>query len=136
MILKHELIHYKRRDLWYKLLVLAATALHWFNPIVRLMAKAINTQCELSCDSLVIQYTNLEWKKQYCETIIKSAKKQMKFTTAISSYFLGGKNIMKNRILSIMDVKRKKSGLALICIAVILMAGKGNKGWKLTFQLN
>jgi len=87
MILKHELIHYKRRDLWYKLLVLAATALHWFNPIVRLMAKAINTQCELSCDSLVIQYTNLEWKKQYCETIIKSAKKQMKFTTAISSYF-------------------------------------------------
>lgn len=47
-ILKHELIHYRRGDLWYKCLVLAATAVHWFNPIVYMMAKAIDIQCELS----------------------------------------------------------------------------------------
>ena len=34
LILKHELVHYKRRDLWYKGLVLAANAIHWFNPAV------------------------------------------------------------------------------------------------------
>lgn len=54
LILKHELIHFKRHDLWYKALILEATALHWFNPVVYLMAKAAAVQCEISCDALVL----------------------------------------------------------------------------------
>ena len=34
LILKHELVHFKRHDLWYKMLVLAAEILHWFNPVI------------------------------------------------------------------------------------------------------
>ena len=37
-VLRHELIHTRRRDLWYKLLLLLARALHWFNPLVHGMA--------------------------------------------------------------------------------------------------
>ena len=33
VVLTHELNHYKRHDLWYKLLLLAARCVHWFNPL-------------------------------------------------------------------------------------------------------
>ena len=29
MIFRHELIHWRRKDLWYKLLLLAARSIHW-----------------------------------------------------------------------------------------------------------
>ena len=35
-ILAHELTHFRRKDLWKKLLVLMVRCIHWFNPIVYL----------------------------------------------------------------------------------------------------
>ena len=54
-ILKHELVHHKRKDVLYKVLVLIAIAMHWFNPVVYLMAKWINLLCEMSCDVEVVR---------------------------------------------------------------------------------
>lgn len=34
VIFKHELTHFKRRDLWVKSLMFVANAIHWFNPAV------------------------------------------------------------------------------------------------------
>lgn len=124
-ILKHELVHYKRKDLWYKCLLLAATAMHWFNPAVYLMAKAINIQCELSCDTEVIQSSNINTRYRYCETIIGLLKTQSKLKTALSTNFYGGKNYMKSRISSIMDTRRKKVGLTVICAVLIMTLGIG-----------
>lgn len=42
LILKHELIHLKQKDLWKKVLLSAAQTIHWFNPFVWLM----NNQAE------------------------------------------------------------------------------------------
>jgi beta-lactamase regulating signal transducer with metallopeptidase domain len=37
-ILMHELVHCKRKDLYYKFLILIAISMHWFNPIAYLIA--------------------------------------------------------------------------------------------------
>lgn len=55
-ILKHELVHYKRRDLWYKSLVLIAVAVHWFNPIVHLMANAAGTAAQDQVEAAPFAY--------------------------------------------------------------------------------
>ena len=125
LILKHELIHFQRRDLWYKALILAATTLHWFNPVVYLMAKATAVQCEISCDALVLQGADFQQRKQYGETIIGVVRNGAKLRTVLSTNFYGGKKGMKTRISSIMDTKRKKAGVAIICIALagIMMTG-------------
>ncbi len=125
LILKHELIHFKRHDLWYKALILAATALHWFNPAVYLMAKAAAVQCEISCDVLVLQGADFQQRKQYGETIIGVVRNGAKLRTALSTNFYGGKKGMKTRISSIMDTKRKKAGVAIFCMALvgIIMTG-------------
>lgn len=124
-ILKHELVHYKRKDLWYKYLLLLATALHWFNPVVYLMVKVVNVQCELSCDAEVVRNFNMNTRYQYCETIAGLLESQSKMKTALSANFYGGKNSMKNRFLSILDTRKKKVGLFIICATLIITAGVG-----------
>lgn len=122
-ILKHELVHYKRKDLWYRYLLLFATALHWFNPVIYLMIKVVNAQCELSCDAEVVRNSNKNTRYQYCETIAGLLENQSKIKTALSTNFYGGKNGMKNRFLSIMDTRKKRVGLFIICATLIITAG-------------
>ncbi|NEU31351.1 M56 family metallopeptidase [bacterium LRH843] len=119
-ILAHELVHYKRKDIWYKNLVLLATAIHWFNPVVYLMSRSIALQCELSCDLEVVKNSQEDKRQQYCETIIGVIRQQSRLKTALSTHFYGGKETMKNRILSIMDTRKKKSGIALIFGILVL----------------
>ena len=124
-ILKHELIHYKRKDLWYKSLVMIATAIHWFNPIVYFMARAIDVQCELSCDEEVVRNTDANIRQFYSETIIGVIRYQSKLKTALSTNFYGGKKGMKKRIFSIMDTRKKKAGVAVLCGVLMFTLGTG-----------
>ena len=124
-ILKHELVHFKQKDLWYKALVLVATAVHWFNPLVYLMARAIGVQCELSCDERVVRGTGADTRQYYSQTIIGVVRYQSKLKTALSTNFYGGKKGMKTRIFSIMDMSKKKAGAAVLCSALILTLGTG-----------
>ena len=125
LILKHELIHFKRHDLWYKALTLIATAIHWFNPIVYFMAKETALQCEISCDALVLQDADFQKRKQYGETIIGVVRNGVKLQTALSTNFYGGERGMKNRIISIMDTKKKKGGIIILCVVLIAIIGTG-----------
>ena len=125
LILKHELVHYKRKDLLYKYLVLTATALHWFNPIVYLMAKAVNALCETSCDAEVLRSADVETRQFYGETIIGVVKYQSKLKTALSTNFYGGKKGMKKRIASIMDTRKKGAGIIITCLVLMLAIGTG-----------
>jgi beta-lactamase regulating signal transducer with metallopeptidase domain len=124
-VLKHELVHHKRKDLLYKYLVLAATAIHWFNPVVYVMAKEIATLCEMSCDAEVVRSTDADIRQLYSEAIIGVVKYQSKLETALSTHFSGGKNGMKNRISSIMDTSTKKTGIAIVCMILAITLGTG-----------
>jgi len=122
-ILKHELVHFKRKDLLYKLLLLAATAVHWFNPIVYLSVKAINILCETSCDTEVVRDVDADTRQIYSKAIIGVVKYQSKLKTALSTNFYGGKKGMKNRISSIMDTRMKKAGILISCVILTLAMG-------------
>jgi len=124
-IFKHELVHHRRMDLLYKYLVLAAAAVHWFNPIVWLMARAIDVSCEMSCDAEVMRNADTDARRHYAETIIDVVKCQSKLKTALSTNFYGGKKSMKRRIFSIMDSGKKKSGIAIVLCAFVLTMGIG-----------
>lgn len=108
LILKHELTHYKRRDLWYKAMILTATVLHWFNPVAYFMARAASVQCEISCDALVLRNADMQTRKQYGKTIIAVVRNGRTHQTALSTNFYGGKRGMKNRIASMLDSNIKK----------------------------
>ena len=88
VILKHELTHYKRCDIWYKLLLVIANSVHWFNPLVYLMVRQANRDLEYSCDDVVVKNSDMNYRKGYSMAILKAM--QSGETTTLSTYLNGG----------------------------------------------
>ena len=119
-ILKHELVHFKRGDVYLKLLFVTANAVHWFNPIIWIMQKEAVIDMELSCDERVTQGTSFELRKAYTETLLSMLHKQCVRKTVLSTQFYGGKKIMKKRFKNILIRNRKKNGISTLICAVVL----------------
>ena len=68
-ILRHEAAHYRRRDVWFKLMFVAASAIHWFNPVVWLLKRQAGLDMELACDEEVIRGESAEMRAAYTETL-------------------------------------------------------------------
>ncbi len=119
-ILKHELVHLKRGDVYLKLLFVTANAVHWFNPIIWIMQKEAVVDMELSCDERVTQGTSFELRKAYTETLLSMLHKQCVRKTVLSTQFYGGAKIMKKRFKNILIRNRKKNGISILICAVAL----------------
>ncbi len=124
-ILKHELVHLKRRDLQSKLLFMAAGALHWFNPLVHLMRKEAVVDMELACDERVVQGADLAVRKMYTETLLSTLHKGYEKSTTLSTGFYGGKKVMKKRFQNILRKTGKRSGKYIFVCAALLTLSAG-----------
>lgn len=121
MILRHELIHVKRRDILYKILILLARAVHWFNPLVHLMAIEANKDIELSCDAAVVENQNVDYRKNYSEAILSVIHKGNTTKAVFSTYFGGGKKMLKKRFASLFDLRRKRKGIISLMMVVLIL---------------
>lgn len=119
-ILLHELVHYKRRDLLVRLLMLLTIAIHWFNPAVYLLARLVTAQCEIACDEAVVRNQDMEGRHQYAMTIISVARCHARGYTLLTTYFYGGKNTMKKRINSVYEPAKTKTGALLMAVLLML----------------
>ena len=68
----HELIHCRRRDMFYKWLVQITVCLHWFNPLVYLMSREVTRACEFSCDEAVLAKMGCDHAKDYGKTLLEA----------------------------------------------------------------
>ena len=66
---RHELVHFQRKDLLYKWLVQLIVCVHWFNPLVWAMYILANRDIELSCDEAVIRLFGEDTKAAYARTL-------------------------------------------------------------------
>lgn len=118
-IIKHELVHYKRNDTLYKLLLLFVRAIHWFNPFVWFMVREASREIEMYCDDTVVREQNLSYRKKYCETILSAMKNTRHL--ALSTNLSGGKNFMKQRFKSILNMNKKRNGAIPFCTVLLLL---------------
>ena len=123
-IFRHELTHYKRGDLWLKLLLTAAKTVHWFNPLVYLMARFAQEDIELACDDAVVRGMDSVQRRAYGETILRSAVAQVK-KRALVSCFTGDKETLMRRFEGLFDKRAKKRGVALVVAAAVLIGTLG-----------
>jgi beta-lactamase regulating signal transducer with metallopeptidase domain len=121
VILKHELVHIKRNDLWFKLLLIFANALHWFNPFIYVMAREANKDIEISCDEEVLKGADLTLRKRYSERILELMQGNHHQEAPVSTNFYGGKGMMKSRIRHIFDERVKKKGVLSFLIILFLV---------------
>ena len=125
LVLCHEAMHAKRRDILQKALLLIGTALHWFNPLVWVLARMQAYYCEAACDEAVLRGRNTQERQYYAETILAVIRRQLGPRTALSTSFYGGKKAMKNRILAILSLRHKRLGALLIALALLLTCTAG-----------
>ena len=124
-ILKHELVHLKRGDVYLKLLFVTANAVHWFNPLIWMMQKEAVVDMELSCDERVIQGTSYELRKAYTETLLSMIHRRCARRTILTTQFYGGKKIMKKRFRNILKQNGKRNGVFILICAVLVTISFG-----------
>lgn len=122
----HELIHYKRKDMFYKWLVQITICLHWFNPLVWLMGWEINRACEFSCDEAVLRTLGEEERRAYGDTLFRAMGEGGSFKEFPVSVTLNeSAELLKERLRAIMDFKKRSRLAATVSIvsAVAMMMG-------------
>ena len=115
-IFRHELIHYKRKDILYQLITLIFISLNWYNPFAYIMARAIEIDGETACDEKVIKGKAYETRVFYGEMLIKFLKTQNQKKSYMTTTFFGGKKGMKKRLTLIASKKIRKKGTAAMAV--------------------
>lgn len=123
MILSHEMAHYQRKDVWYKLLLIAANAMHWFNPLVYVMTRFANRDLEFSCDDMVTKNRDMTFRKTYSKTILQAVQNER--ASSLSTCFKGGKKEMKQRFANILSKNKKKTGAFLLAVVLLAVGAIG-----------
>lgn len=124
-IFRHELTHYKHGDLWLKLLLLAARCLHWFNPLVHLIARFAQEDIEAACDDAVVRGHDGAYRRAYGETILRSAIAQAQKRKALVFCFGDDKKTLMRRFEGLFDKSVKKRGVALVVMIALLVGSLG-----------
>ena len=122
LIFKHELTHYKHRDVLINLLGIFAKSLHWFNPVVRFACRETQEAGEMYCDYDVLSCRDTEYRTFYGETILTMIDRSKKTPIALTTCFYSDKFNLKRRIVGIMDSRLPKKFLsAAFVVAVPLL---------------
>ena len=118
-ILLHEYTHIWRFDTLAKLLLVIALCVHWFNPFVWLMYILANRDIELSCDEAVVRNTAVgkDTKSDYASTLITLAERKRMLSLGVNF----SKNVMKERIRSIMKIKKQSASRIIAAVILISM---------------
>ena len=123
---QHELIHYRRRDMFYKWLVQTVVCLHWFNPLVHLMSREIDKACEFSCDEALVAGLDYCGAQDYGKTLLDAMAKSGHYKESLASVTLSeNKELLKERLSAIMNFKKKSKVIAGITflLTIFLTAG-------------
>lgn len=124
-ILLHELMHYKRKDLYFNLICWIMLLLHWFNPLVWIAVKKLKTYREYACDSCVLQIFGEEKNLDYGMTIVNLSKIVTNKRGIQFGLSFERNNVIKERIEMIRDFKNDSFKIsakgALACLAMSIV---------------
>lgn len=122
-ILRHELCHLKRRDMLLKLVLLAANAMHWFNPVVYLMLRQADEDIELACDSAATDGLELPERAAYSRTLLAAVQSSVRALPA-TTCFGGTVERLKRRITNVLGAQKKRGlGVVALVLALTLTVG-------------
>lgn len=122
-ILRHELCHLKRRDMLLKLVLLAANAMHWFNPVVYLMLRQADEDIELACDSAATDGLDRAERAAYSRTLLAAVQSSVRALPA-TTCFGGTVERLKRRITNVLGAQKKRGlGIVALVLALTLTAG-------------
>ena len=115
-VLAHEAVHVRRGDNLWKIVMMVAVCIHWFNPLVWIMYVLFTRDMELSCDEKVLSRFGEGAKREYARALVGLAEKQYRASLFAQGF---GKSAIKERIEAIMKFK-KATALSAACAVLLL----------------
>ena len=124
-ILSHEMAHLRHGDLWHQWLVLLAKCVHWFNPMVYIVAHEWQRACEIACDHTAVKHLDAQGAAEYLRTVLRLASMKSGRVHLLATGMTGSGRLLKTRFLM---VKRRKKfstrrKVTASILAVILAMG-------------
>ncbi|MBR5872968.1 MAG: M56 family metallopeptidase, partial [Oscillospiraceae bacterium] len=120
-VLRHELTHYKRKDLFYKFLLMLAASVHWFNPMVGIMCRSADNDIEITCDEAVVKAMEGDRRQEYCAAILNIMRRGQNSPLLLSTSFYGGKKFLKSRFAAVLNPKTKRGAVLFVVAALIIL---------------
>ena len=118
LILRHEGVHRRRRDIWYKAAVALVRALHWFNPAAYWMERTIGEACEYACDEAVTKAMAPAEKLRYSQMILHVASCR---TPALALGFSDSAKQLKRRFLHMNTPRKARRTILASLLAAVMM---------------
>lgn len=121
-VLKHELTHIRRRDIWINFFAYLAVAIHFYNPFIYLFYKEIMKTAELSCDEQTLKNADREERVRYGHMLIEQTCRRS------NKHFIMGfskkqNKEIKERVSMIKTKPVRKWYLAASLAVIIFLSG-------------
>lgn len=122
LILHHELVHCKRRDIGYKWLFQLALCVHWFNPFIYLFNRKFNLDCEVACDEEVMKLLTDDGRRAYGNVLLDVAEQSVTFhRNVLAMTLLEEKSTLKERLQGIARYHKRGTAAALCSVTVVIV---------------
>ncbi|MBP1905336.1 bla regulator protein BlaR1 [Paenibacillus turicensis] len=124
-IVKHELMHFKRKDLWINLLWTISLCIHWFNPIVWWAVHKMRLDQEIACDTGVLSHLDGQEVSEYGLTLLMMTRlfKSSSVPQVHLSSFYNRKSDTKRRIIMVANFKKGSYKMTALAILLLFVLG-------------
>ena len=119
LAINHELIHFKRGDLFKKLIGIISISLNWFNPLVYMINNTMDRWCEISCDELVVSNRSYDERKIYGNLLLKTIENIHYKNNFLCVSFCTEKKYIKRRLIFMLKDSKKSTIKGIISFAVL-----------------
>lgn len=118
-ILRHELVHIKRHDVFVKLLLMIFRCLNWYNPAAYLLYRQACEDMEITCDETACAKFTPEDKQEYCSTILKGVSKGK--YPAMTTCLGANAQTIKVRFAAVLEKKKLSSLIPFFGVAICII---------------
>ena len=118
-VIKHERVHLRRGDTFFKLMAFAILSFYWMNPLAWIAFKLFNLDMELSCDEAVLQKETVSVKEAYGKWLVFFASKGSVFGPVPTSF---GETDVEKRVKNMKNIKAVKGGIAILAMLIVIGA--------------
>lgn len=125
-IIRHELVHLKRHDLWLKLPILLALCIHWYNPLMWLLVRAISADCEMACDEAVLAGMDMGARKRYGSALLHTMRQGSRLYSPLSACFHFRMPEVNKRFVMLLNRKKRRCGKVFLVLMMSLVLLTGN----------
>lgn len=124
LLARHEMVHIRRFDVLWKILMEFTTYLHWWNLFAWMLRHDFEHICECSCDETAMQGRTEDECKEYLRLLIEEAREKKPKETSLrwKAGFTGSAKYIRERMNNLMKKNKWNRIAAGALVATLIFA--------------